>query len=306
LKHTFFIFISLCFLFSQCKKSDTTPPDYSNVTTSTNFETGKSTGIVQGNYAKELSGMAASRENAGLYWVHNDGKSITDLYLLDSLGKRKGTALLTNIITQDCEDIATGKGPDATKNYIYLADTGDNLGDYATHSIYRIEEPKLPANASGNEDLTFNSIEKLSFSYPNNAKPNAETLMLDPITKDLLIVTKANNLAQVFRFPFPQSITSTTTLTLVAELDIDKATAGDISSDGKEILIKNKEKIFHWDIAANSDAINTLNAKNPQTVPYIAEIQGESLCFNFWNTGFLTTTERSTALEQAIYFYKKK
>jgi hypothetical protein len=306
MKHTFLILTSLCFLLFQCKKSDSTPPDYSNAATSTTFETGKSTGTVQGNYAKELSGMAASRENQGLYWVHNDGKNSTDIYLLDSLGKRRGTALLTNIATQDCEDIATGKGPDAAKNYLYLADIGDNLGDYSTHFIYRIEEPKLPLNASGNEDLTFNSIEKLSFAYPNNAKPNAETLMLDPITKDLLILTKANNTGLLYRFPYPQSTTATTTLTLVAELDIDKATAGDISSDGKEILIKNKEKIYHWNIAANSDAITTLNAINPQTVPYIAEIQGESVCFNFWNTGFLTTTERATATEQAIYFYGKK
>jgi hypothetical protein len=304
--HHKFYFIFVSFLFFQCKKNDNAARDFSNAATSIAFETGKLTGTVQGNYVKELSGMATSHENKGLFWVHNDGKNSTEIYLLDSLGKRKGTALLSNVVTQDCEDIATGKGPDVNKKYIYLADIGDNLGDYATHFIYRIEEPKLPNNASGNEDLTFNSIEKLSFIYPNNAKYNAECLMLDPISLDLLVFIKDENTGKLFRFPYPQSTTTTTTLIFEADLPIDKATAADISSNGKEILIKNKEKIFHWNIASGSNALATLKDTEPQTIPYISEIQGEAAGFNIWNTGFWTSTERATATEQAMYFYKRK
>lgn len=279
--------------------------NFSNILTSSAFTAGQKIGVLQGDYVKELSGIAASRRNPGAYWVHNDGSKATEIYLIDSLGNRLATCQLPGVIPHDCEDIAIGKGPESGISYIYLADIGDNNAVFNTHVIYRIPEPLLPAGLPRPTDLIAAGIEKLTFEYPNGERLNAETLLLDPATLDLLILTKAAGIGKLFRFPFPQSTTSTTTLEHLLELPIDKATAGDVSPDGTAILLKNKKEIFYWKTLNGENLRDLLQNTTPQRVPYTPEIQGEAICFNLEGTGFLTSTERASAAEQPIFYFSK-
>ena len=99
--------------------------DFSTVATSTVFAPAQQTGLLQGAFVKELSGIAPSRRNPGAYWVHNDGKKVTEIYLIDSLGNLLATCHLPLTATKDCEDIEVGTDPQTGISYIYFADTGD-------------------------------------------------------------------------------------------------------------------------------------------------------------------------------------
>lgn len=279
--------------------------DFSNVPISTTFSSGQKTGVIQGDFVKELSGIAASRRNPGTYWVHSDGTKATEIYLIDSLGNRLATCQLPGVLPQDCEDIAIGAGPETGISYIYLADIGDNNAVFDTHFIYRIPEPDLPAGLPRPADLIAVNIEKMTFQYPNRERLNAETLLLDPTTLDLLVLTKAAEAGTLFRFPFPQSTNTTTTLERITELPIDKATAGDVSPDGTEVLLKNKKEVFYWKALIGESLLDVLLKSNPQRVLYKPETQGEAICFNVKATGFLTSTERASALEQPIFYFSK-
>jgi hypothetical protein len=227
--------------------------------------------------------------------------------LIDTLGNRLATCQLPGVTTQDCEDIAIGAGPQTGVTYIYLADIGDNDAVFPEHTIFRIPEPTMPAtDAPKPFNITASYPEKLRFNYPGGERLNAETLLLDPVTRDLYIFTKAPDNGVLFRFPYPQSTTDLTTLERICELPIEKATAGDISPDGTEILLKNKKEIFYWK-AKNGERPGVLLQKNnPERIPYLPEIQGEAVCFNLHASGFLTSTERKGDNPQAIFFYKRR
>ena len=59
---------------------------------------------------------------------------------------------------RDWEDMASGDGPVAGENYIYIAETGDNLVHFPDYAIYRFIEPQ-PAT-----DTVFSWEKMLSLS----------------------------------------------------------------------------------------------------------------------------------------------
>lgn len=299
-----YIFLLFIFVYA-CRESPTTGVrNFSDIPVSMVFSTAQRTGTVQGRFVKELSGIAASRSTPGAYWVHEDGKKITEIYLIDSLGNRLTTCLLTGVkATQDCEDIAIGPGPEPGVTYIYLADTGDNNAVYETHTIYRFPEPVW---TEGSTTINAADIVKLVFEYPEHQCLNSEGLLLDPVTRDLFILTKSAEKSIVFKFSYPQNDSGTTTLEHITDLPIYKVTAGDISPNGAEVLLKSKREIYYWRAQPGESIGDLLTQTEPQRVPYAPEIQGEAVCFNLGATGFFTSTELAEAAEQPVYYFPKK
>ena len=302
----YLLFLSLVTTAIYCQTAPSNGRSFSNIATSAAFKAGKRTGTLQGDFVKELSGIAPSRRNPGAYWVHNDGKKVKEIYLIDSLGKRLATCKLPLTETEDCEDIEVGIDPKTGISYIYLADTGDNNKVFATHYVYRIPEPVLPPGAPQPAELNAKELEKWAFQYPEGQQYNAETLLFDPKTQDLFILSKDPGNAILFKFPFPQSASATTTLTRLGNFPIDKATGGDVSPNGGEVLIKNKQEIFYWTVGPGESLADALQNHDPQRVPYQPETQGEAICFNLGATGFLTSTERDKSFEQAVFFYARQ
>lgn len=299
------LFLCMIALAGSCQTDPFNGRDFSKITGSQAFAAGKKTGAVQGLFAEELSGLAASQRTPGAYWVHNDGKKVTEIYLIDSLGAHLATLKLPLSKTQDCEDIALGIDSDTGIPYIYLADLGDNNRAFGAHFIYRIPEPALPAHEPFPVTLTAENLETISFQYPDGAHYNAETLLFDPRTQDLYVMTKAHGGATLFRLAHKTGNTSITAERL-GNFPIDLATAGDVSPDGSEVLIKTKKKIYYWKVPAAENLGEALLKNNPELVPYEPETQGEAICFNRTNTGFLTSTERAKAASQPIFYFARQ
>lgn len=253
---------------------------------------------------KELSGIAASQHYVGVFYVHEDSGNSNEVFITNKKGEDLGKIVLDGLSNRDWEDIAYGPGPDPTKKYIYVAEIGDNDAKYSSVFVYRFPEPVIDVNSAGNSvHLT---PDKLQFTYPKGAV-NAESLMLDPLTKDLYIVTKEKAKSTLYVAKYPQSSSSSTVLTPLALLPFDLLTAADISADGKEILVRNTGQIWYWQRGLNESVAQTILRK-PMDAPYSGnEHQGEAICFAADGSGYFSTSETKKYPESssAISCYQK-
>jgi len=253
----------------------------------------------------EISGVAASRVNPGILYIHNDSGNLNQVYLTDGTGADKGTLNLAPISNRDWEDIAVGPGPIAGKSYVYVADIGDNDSKYKSIFIYRFVEPDLAGKTP--PVINIDTIDKIELKYPDGPR-NAETLMVDPQTKDIYIASKESNTSKIYVAHYPQSTSAVTVMASVVKLLFNKATGGDISPDGTEILLRNKELVWYWKIPTGTNISAGLLTK-PHHAPYANnEPQGEGIGFAVDGSGYFTTTEvRDYPGNLAtISFYKRK
>lgn len=244
-----------------------------------------------------MSGIADSKSVAGFLWVEQDGGNPPELLLLSYNGILDKRIPIRNIQNRDWEDMVIAPGPDAGKNYIYLADIGDNNLQYTTYFIYRFHEP------SPTIDTVF-AVEKITFQYPDGSH-DAEAILVDPTTKDIYIITKRDATSKVYKMAYPQSTGSLNTGVLIGSLPFSGAVSAALSPDSKEIIIKTYPGLFYWKRQAGEN-IETVLTKAPITLAYTIEPQGEAICFKNDNTGFYSLSERGFATSVNLNFYKRK
>jgi hypothetical protein len=257
---------------------------------------------------REASGLVASRKNPGVLWTHNDSGNPNRLYALDSQGRTLGTYSLhtarSGIPNRDWEDIAIGPGPEEGQHYLYIGDIGDNQRAFASKFVYRVPEPNVDVGQTAIDTALVIST-KLTLRYPDGAK-DAETLMVDPRTKDIYIVSKEGSNAGVYRAAYPQSSQEPITLERVTTLGLSVVVAGDISPQGDEVLLKTYGQVFYWSRAAGQSLWEALSV-DPLPVPYTREPQGEAVAWAADATGYYTLSERSGSgsLPAPLYFYSR-
>ena len=256
-------------------------------------------GTVTNTGLNEISGIAASRRNPGFVWVHEDSGDANRIYALNSNGQHVASVFVANMAARDWEDICIGPGPSNGVSYIYVGNIGDNSAQYPTKFIARFAEPLI----AGAQPAVTSSVtaDILTFQYPDGPR-DAESLMCDPLTRDLYVISKREASVSVYRLPYPQSTTATTTAQRVTTLtNLNWITSGDISPDGQEILAKNASYIFHWCRAAGQTVGEAMTAA-PIRVPYTPEVQGEAVCWAPDGGGYYTISEGSLT---HLYFYPR-
>lgn len=245
----------------------------------------------------EASGLADSKANAGLLWVEQDSGNPPELALLAYNGSFKKKIFIKGAVNRDWEDLALAKGPDASLNYIYLADIGDNSLQYNNYFIYRFPEPAVSVDS-------VLAWEKITFQYPDGPH-NAEAIFVDDSSKAIYIFTKSDLKSKIFRLAYPQNSTGVITATLVGELPFGEAVGAAISPNGREMIIKTYTALNYWS-RQTGESIETALKRSPTNLSYKLEIQGEAVCFKNDNSGFYTLSEKpaiSTFVE--LNFYKR-
>lgn len=243
--------------------------------------------------------MAASRRNPNVYWVHNDSGHGNKIYAINDRAELLATYTLDGFWGRDWEDIAVGPGPEDGVNYIYVGNIGDNAAVYDEKFIGRIPEPYVDANQSP-VSATLYGTDTITLRLPDQRR-DTETLMIDPWTKDLYIVSKRENNNLLYRLPYPQSTSETITAELLATLDVGWIVGGDISPSGTQILLKYSSTMWYWCREPGQSVADALTAP-PQTVPYVQEQQGESVCWRADEQGYLTISEGS---DEHLFFYQQ-
>ena len=259
-------------------------------------------GLINHDSLNEASGLAASRKNPNVLWTHNDSGDENRLFAIDANGKHLGTFLIEGVEARDWEDVAVGPGPIKGRQYLYIGDIGDNLSKFDIKYIYRVAEPEVLRNQPPVE-ATLSEVETIAFQFPDG-KRDAETLMVDPLTKDIYIVSKRESKVRVYRAPYPQSTTETITLEYVASLNLNNVVGGDISPSGNEVVIKTYSAIYYWHKPPDEKWVQMFE-KDPVRVPYVPEPQGEAVCWRADGLGYYTISEEPGGIPSHLYFYPR-
>ncbi|MHC4214229.1 MAG: lamin tail domain-containing protein [Planctomycetota bacterium] len=266
------------------------------------FEPGLQVGTLAHNSLDEVSGIAASRQNSDVLWVHNDKGGSARVFAMNRLGTHLGIYNLSGAINYDWEDIAIGPGPVNDVDYLYVGDIGDNSDNRAYIRVFRVAEPVVDAQQSPIE-TTLTGVDTITLVYPDGER-NAEALMVDPVTKDIYIISKEDSPSRVYRAPYPQSTTATITMEYKCELPWNKAAGGDISLDGDMIIVKtgSSQTINIASIWSRPEGTNLWDAFSGTqcAVELLWEQNGEAVCFDSNGWGYYTTSEE---LHQPIYYF---
>lgn len=289
-------------------------------------------GVIQGELDTrelvEASGLARSVGNPDLLWTHNDGGDKARIFLIDTQAHHKATVWFANIANRDWEDMAVGPGPEEGKNYIYAGDIGDNDGKHRYKFIYRVEEPVV--DWSKKADTTLTNVERIKFELPDGPR-DSEAMMIDPLTRDIFIISKREQRVNLYRLPYPQPTTEAFTAELVLpnlefnqfeehviSKDGDQTLTNgyhsdffnqivscDISQNGSEILIKSYSSVYYWKRDKNESITDALK-RTPMRLPYSPEPQGEAIAFDIIGSGYFTLSEERGESPQRLFFYKRK
>ncbi|MFH0909855.1 MAG: hypothetical protein V1929_13930 [bacterium] len=261
------------------------------------FSNGVITGTIQTNLITETSGLAASRRNPGVLWLHNDSGDAPRLYAIDAAGNTLGIYTLTGAAAVDWEDMALATDPVDGVDYLYVGDIGDNTATRSSVEIYRVPEPVVSTNQSG---LVTNlaGVSTYTLNYPDGAH-NAETLLADPWSGDLIIVTKGDTPARIYRAPYPQSTGAVNTLQFSNTLSYAMPVGGSVAGSGRQILIKHYLSVLYYERQPGQSVPDALT-NTFAALPYTIEPQGETVAWDARERGYFTLSEKTS---QPIYYY---
>ncbi|MGA1773888.1 MAG: hypothetical protein ACO387_07270 [Flavobacteriaceae bacterium] len=264
---------------------------------------------------KEISGLRSSKLNANRFWVHNDSGDAPKIYALSSSMKVEREFVLKGAQHIDWEDMAGGTYQ--AKPYLFIGDIGDNAARRASIVIYRVEEPRIDHSAELDELLP-TAIELI---YPDGPR-DAEALLFDERSEELLIVTKRDEKARVYAIDLKTARDGgPNTLEFIGVLKIDPLpqdlppmrryfhyiTAADQHENGS-VLIKNYFRAWLYANPEKKLLKELLVSETPTQLPYNLEQQGEAMAFDLEGVGYYTTSEcaddGTTHIPQPLVYYR--
>lgn len=204
--------------------------------------------------SKEVSGIVASRQWPGIFWVHNDSGDEPRIYPVDREGRLKKSAriadspgiLVGGVINSDWEDITT----DASGNVI-VGDVGNNSNGRRDLALHYVVEPEPTAGFTGllksyfvryPEQKTWPAA-KDDFNY------DCEGIFTKGDTVYLVTKRRSDTLTRLYRLDNPRTGV-VNVLTPVAEFDVrGRATAADATRDGHRLAVLTYDAIWLFEAA---------------------------------------------------------
>lgn len=241
----------------------------------------------------EASGLVHSRTQA-LLWAHNDSGDVARVFAVSLAGERLATLELAGIVPFDWEALALGPGP-VEGDHLYVGDIGDNAKARATIEVHRFAEP-ADVLAIGSEPLVIDEVDTLVLSYPGGPR-DAEAMLVDPLSGELVIVTKGAE-TEVFRRAAPPSAGELEPLPM-PNFPSAFATAADVSARGDFVAIRGYVDAFGW-LRAQDQSLAAALQGEPCELPLAAEQQGEALAFDDVGLGYYTLGE---GVSQPLWWY---
>jgi len=239
--------------------------------------------------ATELSGLAVSRTQASVLWTHNDSGDPPRVFAVAASGRLLAEVAVSGAAHVDWEDIAIGPAPGAG-DALYIGDIGDNEATRSAVVIYRVPEPRL---AGGGPGATAQA-RRIVLRYPDGAH-DAEALLVDPSSGTVVIVTKDyGGVARVYVAGRP-STDSATTMRRAGRVRLgvgDAVTAGDVSANGRTIVLRTYQRAFVWSRQPGTSIASAMR-RRPCAArgDLLREGQGEALALSQDGRAFYTVPE---------------
>lgn len=181
------------------------------------------------NRLDEISGMAVSQIHDNVLWVHNDSSGGPYLYAIDMRScKTLAQITITGIDARDLEGLAAGRDAKG-RAVLWLGDIGDNRDSWPWVWLHRIREPSVIRDQAL-------KARTYRFTYPNMPL-NAETVLADPATTQVWVVTKQLARGGMYVLPNPLRPTRLNTVEFIQD-EGPLVTDGAIAPDGSRYVLR--------------------------------------------------------------------
>ncbi|WP_427888997.1 hypothetical protein ACQHIV_37095 [Kribbella sp. GL6] len=200
---------------------------------------------------KHPTGLVRSTKHQGTYWAVSSSGATGRVFALDTTGKVQAVFRFGANVA-DVE--ALGMDRNGT---LYIADIGDSKLSRNQIEIYTIPEPDSLQDANV-------KYHQYDFKYPDGAH-DAETLLIDPETSQLYVVTKSSNGAgTIYSAPASPTRQGTNDLTKVAAAPTGVITDGTFLPDGQRVVLR-----------TSTDLATVAWGDNPNAIARSAALPGE-------------------------------
>jgi hypothetical protein len=200
----------------------------------------------------ESSGIAASRQQPGVYWTINDSGGKASIYAFDRTGRDLGAWRVADAANRDWEAVAIGPcEPNGPPSCLYIGDIGDNFRLRRVVTFYRVPEPQVSGHPQKHQRTA--PAERIDFTYPTGPR-DVEALY---VSADATVWLITKGLKRAFRLPYGNSQTA-----VVAEssilLPIDHGsstlvTDAALSPDGQALAVRTYNQIYVFKAKPNGE-----------------------------------------------------
>ena len=217
---------------------------------------GSLSGVLLDSQLAEISGLAASRRHRNVLWLHDDGGNPARLFAVSPDGDRLATLRIEGVTKTDWEDMAAFRLDG--RNYLLVADTGDNGGLRRTLQLHVIEEPARLENAR------LKPAWSIAFRWPDGAR-DCEAVAVDERAGRILLISKKRQPPEVFTLPLRAQPGVQTAQRIGTLAGVPQPTARELRANAKQARIMNQ--VTAADIAPDNRTLAVMTYRNVLLYP---------------------------------------
>ena len=250
----------------------------------------------------EASGITVSKCQPNVLWTHNDSGDDAFIYAIDPAGANLGTWHVRDAQNIDWEDIAEFKDASG-KCFIYIGETGNNNLGRTVQTIYRVAEPAVSpdsANTRKKNALETESAESVSFSYAD-APHNAETLIVQPVTGVIYVLTKnRSDPSGVYKIAPSFGSSVVQKVSYIAQIKVPSIpegllTGGDASFDGRRVVLCDYMDGYELTLSAGDNNFDDIWKQTPVRIDLGPRDTGEAVAYSPDGNTIYATTDGKNA-----------
>ena len=291
-------------LFSACSSviSSQTANDNSAQKKTVRWSEPEVVGTIKTGEITESSGLVVSKCQPNVFWTHNDSGDDAFIFALDEKGEKLGTFKVGGAKNRDWEDIGTFKTANG-ECFLYIGDIGNNIRTREEAAIYRVKEPTVTAadKSSGkNNPSKTEAAQTIKIEYPD-MRHDAETLFVHPQTGDVYILTKRlSGASGVYKLSKNYDVDKTNRLEKIADFTVPAVpngflTGGDISSDGKRVVVCDYFNAYEIVLPENAKNFDEIWKQTPAIIELGKREQGEAVAYSTDGKTIYATSEKENS-----------
>ena len=255
---------------------------------------------------RESSGLAASSRSSEYFFTHNDSGDSARFFAVRRDGVTLATFRVPGAQNEDWEDMARARDPQGNPVLLF-GDIGDNARKRDHVSVYQVPEPEIDATRTGVKAESARAV-KFDLQYPDGPH-DAETLLFNAVNGQTLVVTKDLKSSGVYASagwlkPDQLNVLQKVSWVRPAELPLTRRnaadllkslliTGGDISPDGRRLVLRTYTDAFEWSIIGNDVATGLRT--NPEHLVLPETPQGEAAAYTQDGKAILFSSEKEGA-----------
>lgn len=221
----------------------------------------------------EASGLAVSRRDANLLWLHNDSGGAASLFAIDTRGRGQRSVDIEGARNVDWEDLDAFTLDGVPR--LLIADVGDNNAVRPAVQLYWVEEPVAETNVAAASVLTL--------VYPDGPR-DVEGVAVDAAARQVYLLSKRDAPPRLYRVALDMSATTPVTAEYLGtvtsipppttdDLQADpefgqyrsQPTAMSVSADGRRIVVTTYKDSYLYRRSGDEAWIDALN-RTPEVI----------------------------------------